>query len=103
MGHCRVLWLGIAHGREECCKLKGLIDDSLVSLGFPKEAQEFIPHVTLTRSKLPQRVSAETYNEHFRAVLSTHMTASELTLMKSELKPTGPIYTKLAAFDFKNV
>jgi 2'-5' RNA ligase len=98
-GGSAVIWAGI----DECLPLNILhsqLEDSLTPLGFAQEGR-FVPHLTLGRTKaLDDRV-------HFRQTLEKYgdlnfgtMTVSALSLIKSELKPEGPVYTRLYHFPF---
>jgi 2'-5' RNA ligase len=96
----RVFWLGIGGDLNIVMALQKSIDDLLVSIGFAAEARPFSPHLTLARVKegaMPQERGSfgeliahtswkETYDVH----------VSGVNLMRSQLFPTGPIYSSLA-------
>ncbi len=91
LAHCRVLWVGITEGADSCKRLKNVIDESLVSFGFPKETEEFIPHITLARLKFPQNMSSLLPVTCPELV----MTVESLTCFKSELSSIGSSYHPL--------
>jgi 2'-5' RNA ligase len=97
----RVLWLGIDGDTDALINLQMEIDAGLEGYGFKKEDRLFRPHLTLARIKEPKGLIglAETIekNEDYNA---GSFSVSGLTLFKSDLKPTGAIYTKLAHFPF---
>ena len=97
----RVLWLGIDGDTEALIRLQKEIDDGLLPYGFGKEDRPFKPHLTLSRIKEPKGltglVEAMKKNEDYTA---GSFTADGLTLFKSDLKPTGAVYTKLVHFPF---
>ena len=97
----RVLWLGIDGDTDALINLQAEIDAALEGYGFKKEDRPFRPHLTLARIKEYKGLIglAETVkkNEDYNA---GSFSVSGLTLFKSDLKPTGAIYTKLAHFPF---
>jgi RNA 2',3'-cyclic 3'-phosphodiesterase len=92
--------------------LAAAIDETVASLGVPKEDRPFSPHLTLARaagrSRSPHRIKTDSPNRAFHrlqeklAVLASPefgtMTAREFFLYQSQLSPKGSKYTKLAAF-----
>ena len=97
----RVLWLGIDGDTDALINLQVKIDAGLESYGFKKEDRPFRPHLTLARIKEPKGLVglAETVKKNEDCNAGS-FTVSGLTLFKSDLKPTGAIYTKLAHFPF---
>jgi signal transduction histidine kinase len=69
------------------------------TLGIPAERRDFRPHLTLARIRTPKplfelkRAIAELPDDRFGEFQST-----EFHLYKSELRPGGSIYTKLATY-----
>jgi len=110
----RVFWIGIDAG-PQLAAMAAAIDDQAASLGIPKEARAFSPHLTLARgsggSGSPRRMKADTPNRIFQRLqekLSARpapefgtMTPREFFLYQSHLSPKGSKYTKLAGFDLK--
>jgi 2'-5' RNA ligase len=94
----RVLWTGI-HGDVERLKdLKDTLDSALADMGFKTEKRPFRGHLTLGRAKGRvdvQRLVA-TISE-FGSFASPPLSAERLILFKSSLKPSGAVYTELAA------
>jgi RNA 2',3'-cyclic 3'-phosphodiesterase len=97
----RVLWLGIDGDTDALINLQTEIDAGFQDYGFKKEDRPFKPHLTLARIKEPKGLvglaETVTKNEDY---IAGSFTVSGLTLFKSDLKPTGAIYTKLAHFPF---
>jgi len=92
----RVLWIG----DSESPTFRGLstsLDVGLRSLGFPREHKDAVAHVTIARIKgradpsMAQLVAASQPAEPIRVRID------RLTLMQSELTPSGAIYTPLFA------
>ena len=93
----RVLWAGVMAGDGPLVALAATVDTALASLGFPREARAFSPHITVGRVREPRRAEA----------LATLLSASQtrpfgrvavdaVTLMRSDLSPRGARYTPLA-------
>jgi 2'-5' RNA ligase len=97
----RVLWLGIDGDTEALINLQMEIDAGLQDYGFKKEDRPFRPHLTLARIKEYKGLTglAETVKKN-EDYIAGSFTAGGLTLFKSDLKPTGAIYTKLDYFPF---
>ncbi|MCI4339590.1 MAG: RNA 2',3'-cyclic phosphodiesterase [Thermoplasmata archaeon] len=45
----RVVWVGVTEGREAVVRIAHRVAVALSAVGFPPEAQEFVPHVTWFR------------------------------------------------------
>ena len=97
----RVVWVGV---REESGTLKGLqkaIEDGMEKVGFAPEGRRFHAHLTLGRTQ--RRASSGDVRRLGQLVTGTdigllgRMDAQEVSLIKSDLKPTGAVYTQLAA------
>jgi len=97
----RVLWLAIDGDTDALITLQVEIDAGLESYGFKKEDRPFRPHLTLARIREPKGLIglAETVKKNEDYVAGS-FSVSGLTLFKSDLKPAGAIYTKLAHFPF---
>ncbi|MBW1961619.1 MAG: RNA 2',3'-cyclic phosphodiesterase [Deltaproteobacteria bacterium] len=92
----RVLWAGIAGRLDLLHGLKKRLEEELFREDFPKETRAFQSHLTLGRFK--GRTSMETLQhamDTFKDFRSDVFTVRELYLIKSELKPTGAVYTPL--------
>jgi 2'-5' RNA ligase len=95
----RVLWVGIAQGGAETSALQKAVEDKSAELGLQPEARPFQPHLTLGRVRSPKGrgLLAEAIENHKDAEVGTFR-ASEVYLFKSELRPSGAVYTKLQTF-----
>jgi 2'-5' RNA ligase len=99
----RVLWLGIGGDVQRLATLQAALEKDLEECGFPGDARSFKPHLTLGRVRSRGGVISGT-----GAVIETtgnlgtsRFDVRELILFKSELKPDGAVYTKLAGFPFR--
>jgi 2'-5' RNA ligase len=97
----RVLWLGIDGDTDALITLQAEIDTGFQEYGFKKEDRPFRPHLTLARVKEPKGLIGlgETVKKNDDYIAGS-FTVSGLTLFKSDLKPTGAIYTRLTEFPF---
>ncbi len=99
--HPRVIWVSVAGEVEKLLLLYQKIEQASASLGFKPEARGFSPHLTLGRVKghlRPQEreALAEALAQQ-RGQAFGAFTAETLSLMRSELKPTGVEYARLFA------
>lgn len=98
----RVIWIGIDKGKEELTKLARGIEEHLEELGFPKEKRPYSGHLTLGRIRSMKN------KENLKKIIEKKMEfqaenklyVNRIVFFRSELKPSGPIYTKLAEFFF---
>jgi 2'-5' RNA ligase len=95
----RVIWVGIDRGGGEASSLQKVIEDKATEVGFPPEGRPFKPHLTLGRVRTPIGRSAfiQVMEKHKDVEIGSFQ-AREVYLFKSELKPSGAVYTKLQTF-----
>jgi RNA 2',3'-cyclic 3'-phosphodiesterase len=95
----RVLWVGL-QAEPELQRLAEKLGEQLAAIGYPPEKRLFAPHLTLGRRKQPrpdaplQRALAELQG----IVAAEPYRATEVSLMSSQLKPTGAVYERVSAF-----
>jgi len=94
----RVLWLGIEAG-PELGKLAASIEQSLSTLGIPREDRPFSPHLTLGRIRAANGLGAlqDLLKQHGALAMGS-FTATEFFFYESQLASGGSIYRKLARF-----
>lgn len=98
--YMRVIWAGIANGREKVIAAQKNVDQELQKLGFQPE-RDFVPHLTLARVKsaiqknkliaLIKDMSSEEFGR---------TQATSIELKQSILTSKGPIYSTLASVEF---
>jgi 2'-5' RNA ligase len=95
----RVIWVGIDRGGGEASSLQTVIEDKAAEVGFPPEGRPFKPHLTLGRVRTPIGRSAfiQVMEKHKDVEIGSFQ-AREVYLFRSELKPSGAVYTKLQTF-----
>ncbi len=99
----RILWVGLSDQPGQAPGLVPLaekVETTLEGLGFSREPRPFNPHLTLARIK-------ERAREVGRALAASGLLEQEsrlgsfavesVSLMKSDLKPSGSVYTRLWA------
>ncbi len=100
----RVLWIGppilweqgeAAQGLSE---LHQLIEECCQSFGFIIENRPFSPHLTLARIKEGERQVGRALAQSGildRPLAMGQLATNRIALVKSELRPSGPVYTRL--------
>ena len=101
----RVLWLGLDGDIERMGSLRDGLQESLRPFGIKQEKRTFRPHLTLGRFRKVGRGlnHLEALFARHESLISPACPLNELILFKSDLKPSGAVYTKLAAFPLKGI
>ena len=90
----RIVWAGLTGGVKTLADLSRDLETGLEELGFARENRPFSAHLTLGRVKAPVdgRVLARAMEE---AALfeAPEFDVTAITLYKSDLQRTGPVYT----------
>ncbi|HDN80761.1 MAG TPA: RNA 2',3'-cyclic phosphodiesterase [Chloroflexi bacterium] len=97
-----VIWVGVEEPSGTLLALQKEVEDALARLGFKPENKAFSPHLTLgrvgrrvsgaERRKLGERIRS------FEAGTMGQVKVEMVSLMRSDLKPSGAVYTRLASF-----
>ncbi len=93
----RVAWLGgVAPGLE---RWAAAVEEAAAALGVPREGRPFTLHLTLARLDRPwgQR-AVEDFSARVGKWSFPAYEAREAVLFRSELRPSGAVYTALARF-----
>ena len=97
----RLFWAAV-HAGPELAALARDTDAALAGIGVPADTKPFSPHLTLARIKAPAKM--QPLREAIAALPFTGFgafTPDRFYLYRSELKPTGSVYTKLSDFPFR--
>ena len=97
----RVIWVGLGGQIQLLFAMQCMLEDNLAALGFKKEKRPFKGHLTLGRFR--QTANSNTIRQIMREYANLHseeFTASRIILFKSDLKPTGAVYSQLMNFTF---
>ena len=92
----RVIWMGLVDGREILVSFQKQIETQFEEIGFQSEDRPFHPHLTLGRMK-SSRGKEELVGrmERHKEEEFGDLQVERMVLFKSDLRPTGPIYTPL--------
>ena len=96
--HIKVIWVGI----DEDSIIKQLhdeLDKEFVKLGFDKD-RKFSTHLTIGRMKSAKnKDKVKSVIEEFSDFEIGEMRVDKISLKKSTLKPSGPVYEDLKVFE----
>ncbi len=90
----RVVWIG-TKPNADLQRLQELVEQNCSALGFPREDRPFHAHTTIGRVKGNrglERLTARLKSVTFEPSIAR---CSEIHVMRSDLKPTGSVYTLL--------
>jgi 2'-5' RNA ligase len=96
----RVLWVDVSGDTERLKALQKRVDDLVSPLGYPAERRDFAAHLTLAR--VPEGLGPRIAEAMGRAIETTlveplPIPVRELSLMRSQLRREGAVYTQLYA------
>ena len=92
----RVIWLGLSGDIQAILALQGRLEEKLADVGFPKEKRSFKAHLTLGRIKqAPSQALVRQVLNEYATLRSDDTTFNQVILYKSDLKPSGAVYSKL--------
>ena len=103
----RVVWVGVQEESGTLAGLQKAIEDGMEKLGFAPEGRRFHAHLTLGRTQ--RRASSGDVRRLGRLVKESdigqlgQMEARAISLIKSDLGPTGAVYTQLAAVRLEGI
>lgn len=98
----RVIWVGLRDKERVLEKLFYSLEESLNSLGFPKEEREFRPHITLGRLRsLKNTRRFINFLKEFEPERKEGF-LEDIVLFRSQLHPQGPQYLKLYEINLKD-
>jgi RNA 2',3'-cyclic 3'-phosphodiesterase len=97
----RIFWVGFDGDIERVSTFKDALCERLAPFNIKEENRQFKPHLTLGRFRNPGRTDAKLDEMlmRYEGFSSPVFNSKELALFKSDLKPQGPIYTKLDAWE----
>jgi 2'-5' RNA ligase len=98
------VWVGIAEPSGTLVALQEGVTQALVPLGFEPEKRAYTPHLTIGRAArhASRRELAEVGELITRSEIGTlgQVHVEHVTFMKSDLQPSGAVYTPLAVLPF---
>ncbi len=92
----RVIWIGVEDGKEEVTSFQKKLEIGLKKIGFPPDDHPFHPHLTLGRMRSSRgKEDLIKRMERYREDEFGEVQVEKVILFKSDLRPSGPIYTSL--------
>jgi 2'-5' RNA ligase len=101
----RVVWVGIQEETGTLAQLQKAIEENVAPLGYPPEKRKFSPHLTIGR--VQKRVGSGDLRRLGELVGASEigtlgqMEVRSVNLMRSDLRPSGAVYTRLAEAELK--
>jgi 2'-5' RNA ligase len=90
----------VAGDIEKLSAVQVSVENAMTGLGFEREERKFSPHLTLARIKFPKpRDNWQQKIESIRDVKLGVFEADRVSLMKSELKREGAVYTEVGRIE----
>jgi len=93
----RVFWVGLGSLPDALVQLYTSLEQELARLGFEREKRRFAPHLTIGRLRTPRNGAELAQKLIDIGFESEKFVAREVVVMRSQLKPTGSIYTPLSS------
>ncbi len=101
----RVVWVGLTGEIEKLSQLQKNIEAALTPLGFTAEARAFTPHLTLGRVRDQARPEERQNLGQLVSGISVEtvggLEVKDIHLISSQLRPEGPIYTRIGSVELK--
>lgn len=99
----KVLWAGVGGEDDQIHRIVSVVERAALAAGIEPERRPFHPHVTVARIPPNVEVPLSVFREiNKKGEFWGKWKVSSVALMRSELRPEGPIYTRVAVFDFTN-
>jgi 2'-5' RNA ligase len=100
--NARVVWIGLAGDIVQLTRLQVAVENAMVLLGMAREERKFTPHLTLGRIKYIRFHDRWIKTlEEIRDISLPGFEVTSVSLMKSELKPAGAVYTEMGRVELK--
>lgn len=94
--HARVVWIGVSDGTGRLMKLQAAVEEAMAGLGFERETRKFTPHLTLGRIRaIRSRDQWLSSLDMVRDARLPGFDVGSVRLMKSDLTPSGALYTNM--------
>ncbi len=99
----RVVWLGIAGDTGRLVALQAAVERVMVGLGLARDDRPYVPHLTLGRIRRIRNRDA--WLKELAGLKDFKLPGFDVTaisLIRSELLPTGAVYHELGTVSFNN-
>jgi RNA 2',3'-cyclic 3'-phosphodiesterase len=100
----KIIWVGVSLP-DQLKQLIAIIEETAFSLGYSKERRDFTPHVTIGRVKENSdpsdllQIGRIVGNKKECEICISEV--KEIVFIRSDLTPTGPVYSDLFSIKFK--
>ncbi len=91
-----MVWVGVSGDVEKLSRLQASVEEAITGIGFERDERAFTPHLTAGRVKYIR--SRDQWLKALEEIKDVGLPGFEVTavsLMKSELKPSGAVYTEM--------
>ena len=95
-GPPRVVWAGLAGGRDQLTAIEPTVSERLARAGVPREDRPYNPHLTLARVRDAAGLRSAPFVGSLGGVSLGTTSVDAITLFESRLSPKGPTYVALA-------
>lgn len=96
-----VIWAGLGGQLTEAAELVRRVEEDFAAIGFTRDTRPFSPHLTIGRvrreARPAERLAIGSYLERIPAQDYGTITADSIHLIKSDLRPSGPVYTTISS------
>lgn len=99
--HPRVLWIGTDVGGDKAKELADNVECEVSKKGFREEERDFSPHLTIggIKGKIDLAPLEGFISQHKDTGFGS-VTVDRISIMKSTLKRTGPVYEEIKQISF---
>ncbi|MHA1964372.1 MAG: RNA 2',3'-cyclic phosphodiesterase [Candidatus Thorarchaeota archaeon] len=92
----RIIWIGVTHNTSRILNLKNEIDSLLKEIDYQPEKRKYTPHATIARVRHVKDSKRIADNlDSLAAEVIGRMVITKISMMKSTLTSSGPIYETL--------
>ena len=103
----RVIWVAVRDKGQTLARMQRDVERQVAPLGWPTEERGFSPHLTLGRiAKGADRATEEEIGQIVERSVVEQIGVQRVTavsLIQSDLRPAGPVYTRLLSVTLKNL
>jgi 2'-5' RNA ligase len=92
----KVIWVGMDDNQQRLVLFQEKLEETLAAIGFAPEKRSYSPHLTLGRVKESRaKRDIEQLIEKHKNQDMGYFTADTIVFYRSDLQPSGPIYSSL--------
>lgn len=99
----RVIWVGLGGDIRSLFAFQSRLEEKLAGAEFPKDKRPFKAHLTLGRIKQAANpASIRQMITNYAGLCSEEFTFNQVILFKSDLKPSGAVYSNLKQINIRH-